>query len=390
MNKRNILSLGAAFLSFFATNSYADYALNLKVPATEIAGQIYDLHMLILWVCVGIFVVVFGLMFYSIFKHRKSVGHKASQFHEHHLLEVVWTIIPVIILASMAYPATKTILAMKDTAEADMSIKITGYQWKWGYDYIDEGVKFTSVLSTPPEQIQNEAEKGDNYLLEVDNPMVVPVGKKVRLLITAADVIHSWWIPEFGVKQDAIPGFVKEAWIKVDRPGDYRGQCAELCGKDHGFMPIVVVAKEQAEYDAWVVAQIASQKEAAAEADAGVDKEWIKDDLVAKGKGVYDKWCSSCHMPTGAGVPPTFPALTGSAVATGPIETHLDIVLNGKNTMPPWGGILSDVDTAAVIAYERNALGNSVGDFVQPSAVKAAKEAAEAAAKEAAEAAAAQ
>lgn len=369
MNKRTILSLGATFLSLFAVNSYAAYELNLKTPATEIASQIYDLHMLIIWVCLAIFVVVFGLMFYSIFKHRKSTGHQASQFHENHLLEVIWTIIPVVILACMAYPATKTILAMKDTSAADMEIKVTASQWKWGYDYMGQDVKFISTLATTQDQIQNKAEKGENYLLEVDNPMVVPVGKKVTLLITAQDVIHAWWVPEFGVKQDAIPGFVKEAWFKADKPGTFRGQCAELCGKDHGFMPIVVVAKEEAEYNEW----LAEKKAESAAASAGADKEWTMDELVTAGKAVYEKNCAVCHGATGAGIPPAFPAMTGSAVATGPIEAHVDILLNGKNIMPPWKDSLSDTDIAAVIAYERNALGNSAGDFVQPSAVKAAR-----------------
>jgi len=369
MIKRTILSLGAAFLSMFAVNSHAAYALNLRAPATEIASQIYDLHMLILWVCIGIFVVVFGFMFYSIFKHRKSVGHKAVQFHENHLLEVVWTIIPVIILASMAYPATKTIFAMKDTSAADMSVIVTGSQWKWAYNYQGEDVKFISTLSTPQDQVQNKAEKGENYLLEVDNPMVVPVGKKVKVLLTASDVIHSWWVPAFGVKQDAIPGFVRETWFKADKVGTYRGQCAELCGKDHGFMPIVVEVKAQADYDAL----LSAQRDAAAAASAGADKEWAKDDLVAKGKTVYNKSCAMCHGSTGAGIPPAFPAMTGSAVATGPIEGHLETVMNGKNMMPAWKDVLDDTDIAAVIAYERNALGNSSGDFVQPSAVKAAR-----------------
>ncbi|MGQ0443435.1 MAG: cytochrome c oxidase subunit II [Methylophilaceae bacterium] len=369
MNKRNILSLGSALLSLFSVSAHADYALNLKAPATEIASQIYDLHMLILWVCVWIFILVFGLMFYSIYKHRKSVGHKAAQFHENHVLEIIWTIIPAIILAAMAYPATKTIFAMKDTTAADMSIKITGYQWKWGYDYLDQGVQYISTLSTTQDQILNKAEKGENYLLEVDNPMVVPIGKKVRLLITAQDVIHAWWIPEFGVKQDAIPGFIKEAWIRVEKPGVYRGQCAELCGKDHGYMPIVVEAMEEDKYNEW----IASRKEAAASANAGADKEWTKDELVTAGKVVYEKNCAVCHQVTGAGLPPAFPALTGGPITTGPIEGHLDIILNGKNVMPAWKAIMNDADIAAVIAYERNALGNSVGDIVQPSAVKAAR-----------------
>jgi cytochrome c oxidase subunit II len=369
MNKRTILSLGATFLTLFAVNSHAAYALNLKTPATDIASQIYDLHMLILWVCVAIFVVVFSLMFYSILKHRKSVGHQAAQFHENHWLEVIWTIIPVIILVCMAYPATKTILAMKDTSEADMSIKVTGSQWKWAYDYLDQDVKFISTLSTPEAQIKNEEEKGENYLLEVDNPMVVPVGKKIKILLTAADVIHAFWVPEFGVKQDAIPGFVRETWIKVDKPGTYRGQCAELCGKAHGYMPIVVEAMEQPDYDAWVVAQ----KDAAAAADAGADKEWAMDELVTAGKAVYEKNCAVCHGATGAGIPPAFPAMTGSAIATGPVEGHINILLNGKNIMPAWKDVLNDTDIAAVIAYERNALGNSTGDFAQPSAVKAAR-----------------
>jgi cytochrome c oxidase subunit 2 len=369
MNKRTILSLLATFLSLFAVNSNAAYGLNLKTPATEIAGQIYDLHMLILWVCVAIFVVVFSLMFYSIIKHRKSVGHKAAQFHENHWLEVIWTIIPVIILVCMAYPATKTILAMKDTSAEDMSIKVTGSQWKWAYDYLGQDLKFISTLSTPEDQIHNKAEKGENYLLEVDNPMVVPVGKKVKLLITSQDVNHAWWIPEFGVKQDAIPGFVKEVWIRVEQPGTYRGQCAELCGKAHGYMPIVVEAKSEPDYQTWV----ASQQEAAASASAGADKEWAMDDLVTAGKAVYDRSCSVCHGATGAGIPPAFPAMTGSAIATGPLEGHLDIILNGKNIMPAWKDVLNDVDIAAVIAYERNALGNNTGDFIQPSAVKAAR-----------------
>lgn len=370
MIKRTIFSLGAAFLSMFAVNSHAAYALNLRAPATDIAGQVYGLHMLILWICIGIFILVFGLMFYSIFKHRKSVGHKAVQFHENHLLEVVWTIIPVIILAAMAYPATKTIVAMKDTSAADMSIKVTGSQWKWAYDYLDQDVKFISTLSTPQDQVHNKAEKGENYLLEVDNPLVVPVGKKVKILLTASDVIHAWWVPSFGVKQDAIPGFVRETWFRADKIGTYRGQCAELCGKAHGFMPIVVEVKEQADYDAW----LSAQKDTAAAADAGADKEWTKVDLVAQGEAVYNKNCSVCHGATGAGIPPAFPAMTGSAVATGPLEGHLAIILNGKNNiMPAWKDVLNDTDIAAVIAYERNALGNSTGDFIQPSAVKAAR-----------------
>ena len=356
-------------LSMVMGSAQAAYGLNLKAPVTEIASQIYDLHMLIVYVCLAIFVVVFAIMFYSIYKHRKSVGHKAVQFHEHHMLEVVWTIIPALILIAMAVPATKTIFAMKDTTAADMTVKVTGHQWKWEYDYLDKDVRFISTLTTPQDQIHNKAEKGENYLLEVDSPMVVPTGKKVRVLLTAQDVIHAWWVPEFGVKQDAIPGFIKEVWFKVDKEGTYRGQCAELCGKDHGFMPIVVEAVSEEKYNEWIVAK----QEAAKTADAGADKEWTKEDLLVAGKAVYEKNCAVCHQASGAGLPPAFPAMTGSKVATGSIEGHLNIILNGKNVMPAWKALLNDVEIASVIAYERNALGNSAGDIIQPTAVKAAR-----------------
>ena len=356
-------------LSMVMGSAQAAYGLNLKAPVTEIASQIYDLHMLIVYVCLAIFVVVFAIMFYSIYKHRKSVGHKAVQFHEHHMLEVVWTIIPAIILIAMAVPATKTIFAMKDTSAADMTVKVTGHQWKWEYDYLDKDVRFISTMSTSLDQINGKAEKGENYLLEVDSPMVVPTGKKVRVLLTAQDVIHAWWVPEFGVKQDAIPGFIKEVWFKVDKEGTYRGQCAELCGKAHGFMPIVVEAVSEDKYNEWV----ASKQEAAKTANAGADKEWTKADLMVAGKAVYEKNCAVCHQASGAGLPPAFPAMTGSKVATGSIEGHLNIILNGKNVMPAWKALLNDVEIASVIAYERNALGNSTGDIIQPSAVKAAR-----------------
>ena len=313
-------------------------------------------------------------MFYSIYKHRKSVGHKAAQFHEHHILEVVWTIIPALILIVMAYPATKTILAMKDTAAADMSIKATGHQWKWEYEYMDQGVRFISTLATPQDQIDGKAEKGEHYLLEVDNPIAVPIGKKVRVLLTASDVIHSWWLPEFGIKQDAIPGFIKEVWFRVDKPGTYRGQCAELCGKNHGFMPIVVEAMEESKYNEWITSKKEAATTATAAAVAGAAKEWTKDDLIANGKAVYDKNCAVCHQANGQGLPPAFPALTGGKITTGPIEGHLEIVLKGgKTVMPKWGPMLNDVEIASVITYERNALGNSVGDMLQPAQVKAAR-----------------
>ena len=348
MVKKAIFFIGSFFI-FCASSAQAAYELNLRTPVTTIANQIYDLHMLILYVCAAIFVVVFTVMFYSIYKHRKSVGHKAVQFHEHHLLEVVWTIIPALILVGMAIPATKTILAMKDTSAADMTIKVTGYQWKWEYDYLDKNVRYISSLSTSQDQIHNIAEKSENYLLEVDNPMVVPVGKKVRVLLTANDVIHAFWVPEFGIKQDAIPGFIKEVWFKVDQPGIYRGQCAELCGKAHAYMPIVVEAVSEEKYNAWLVAKNEEAKVAA----AGADKEWTKEDLIANGKGIYEKNCAVCHQVNGAGLPPAFPALTGSKIALGPVfgadgkylkDSHIDRLLNGKGVMPAWKGILNDVE----------------------------------------------
>ncbi len=379
MNKKALFFISMMLL--LATgNAQAAYDLNLHAPVTEIARQIYDLHMLIVYVCLGILVVVFGVMFYSLYKHRKSVGHQAAQFHEHHVLEIIWTIIPAVILIAMAIPATKTILAMKDTTAADMTVKVIGHQWKWEYDYIDKDVHFISNLSTTQDQIDGKSEKGENYLLEVDNPMVVPVGKKVRVLLTAEDVIHSWSVPSFGVKQDAIPGFIKETWFKADKEGTYRGQCSELCGKAHGFMPIVVEAVSEEKYAAWIQAK----KDEAAAGAAGADKEWTKDDLVANGKTVYEKNCAVCHQANGAGLPPAFPAMTGSKIALGAIwgaddkyakDSHVDRLLNGKGVMPAWKAQLNDVDIASVITYERQALGNAatVDPVVQPAQIKAAR-----------------
>ena len=361
-------------LSAGAAQAAREY--NLQPPVTPIGEQIFDLHIYIMWICVVIFVGVFAVMFYSIFAHRKSKGHQAAQFHENTMVEVVWTIVPFLILLFMALPATKTILAMKDTTVPDMTIKVTGYQWKWGYDYIDEGFGFVSNLATPYAQIHNQEPKGEHYLLEVDQPMVVPVGKRVRVLITAGDVIHSWWVPAFGVKQDAIPGFVRDAWFRADKPGIYRGQCAELCGKEHGFMPVVVEVLPAEQYAAWA----ASQKKKATAAADDPSKVWDAKELIARGEAVYTANCAACHQATGKGVPPAFPPLDGSKIATGPVAAHLDTVLNGvvKNGQPtamvPWKNTLSPTDIAAVVTYERNAWGNHVGDAVQPSQVVAAKQ----------------
>jgi cytochrome c oxidase subunit 2 len=336
------------------------------------ARQIFDLHWLIFIICCVIFVVVFGAMFYAIIKHRKSVGHKAEQFHENTTVEIIWTVVPFLILIGMAIPATKTVIAMKDTSNPDITIKATGYQWRWGYDYLHEGVSFYSTLSTPRVQIEGKSaearqqrEANETYLLEVDNPVVVPTGKKVRIITTAADVIHAWWVPALGVKQDAIPGFVRDTWFKVDKPGIYRGQCAELCGKEHAFMPIVVEAVEPEKYAAWLTDQ---QKKMAAKAD-DPNKAWTADELRARGEQVYASNCQVCHQANGGGQPPVFPALAGSKVTTGDKGEHVSIVLNGRNAMPPFKQ-LTDTEIAAVVTYERNSWSNKTGDMVAPAEVK--------------------
>jgi cytochrome c oxidase subunit II len=352
----------------------AELRFNLQDPQTIVAHEIYDLHLVIMGICTLIFIVVFGAMLWAIIKHRKAVGHRAEQFHENTTVEILWTVTPFLILAGMAYPSTKVLLAMRDTAGADMTIKATGYQWKWRYDYLEDDVSFYSSLATPRDQIQNQAPKGENYLLEVDNPVVVPVGKRVRVLTTANDVIHSWWVPAFGVKQDAIPGFVRDAWFRVDTPGTYRGQCAELCGKEHGFMPIVVEAVSEDKYKEWVAQQKAKKTQASSAAAADVNKTYTLDELKAQGEKVYAKTCVACHQANGQGMPPTFPALAGGKIATGPLAAHLDMVVNGSKKNPAmvaWKNQLSDLEIASVVTYERNSFGNKTGDLVQPKDVAA-------------------
>ncbi len=366
--------IGGLLPALYAGLASAAYQLNFQPPVTRIASEIYDLHMLMMYVILVIFCVVFGVMFYSIYAHRKSVGHKAEQFHENTTVEIIWTVIPFLILVGMAWPATKTLIAFKDTANPDITIKATGYQWKWGYDYLKgegEGVAFLSALATPQDQIHNQKPKGENYLLEVDNPLVVPVGKKVRILTTASDVIHSFWVPAFGIKQDAIPGFVRDTWFRADKEGTYRGQCAELCGKDHGFMPIVVEVLSAEKYTQWV----ADQKRKASAAAEDTNKQWTTAELQARGEKVYAANCAACHQANGKGLPPAFPGLDGSKIATGGKVAHVDMVLNGKagTAMAAFGKQLSDTDIAAVITYERNAWGNKTGDAVQPAEVKAAR-----------------
>ncbi len=352
----------------------AESSINLQTPVTQVAAEIYDMHTLMMVICLVIFIVVFGVMFWSVFAHRKSKGAVAAHFHENTTVEIVWTVVPVLILLGMAYPATKTVIAMKDTSNPDITVKATGYQWKWGYDYIKgegEGIRLISNMSTPQDQIQGAAEKGENYLLEVDEPLVVPVGKKIRILTTANDVIHAWWVPAFGVKQDAIPGFIRDTWFRADKEGIYRGNCAELCGKDHGFMPIEVHVVSAEKYTDWVKQRMGDAMAAAADDT----KEWALPDLVAKGEKVFNTNCAACHQPDGKGLPPAFPPLDGAAIVLGPSADQIETVLNGRKDTPmaAFGKILSDADLAAVITYTRNAWSNKTGEAIQPAAIAAAR-----------------
>ena len=369
--KGALYSLWGAVLLLGAGNSYAEYPINLTRGVTDISNKVFDLHMLIFWICVVACVMVFAVLIYSIFTHRKSKGAVAAEFHESTTVEIIWTTIPFLVLVAMAVPATTTLLALEDTRDADMSIQITGYQWKWKYDYLDDDISFFSVLTTPREQIEGDAPKDDTYLMDVDNPIVVPINKKIRFLITSNDVIHSWWVPDLGWKQDAVPGFINDAWTELTEPGTYRGKCAELCGKDHGFMPIVLVAKTQEDYDAWVE----DQKDAAAAAADASTQTLTMDELMAKGEAAYNTNCAACHQANGAGIPGVFPAIAGSAVATGDVAKHIDIGVNGVagTSMQAFGEQLSAVDLAAVITYQRNAFGNDTGDMVQPADITAAK-----------------
>jgi cytochrome c oxidase subunit 2 len=364
----------------------ASYGYDMLPPASPIAHQIYDLHWAIMWVCVAIFVIVFGAMFYSIFKHRKSAGAKAAHFHENTTVEVVWTVIPLLILVGMAYPATKTVLEMKDASNPDLTIKVTAYQWAWEYDYLQDGVKFTSNLSTPRAQIEEwekaGAQKNPEYLLEVDNTMVVPAGKKVRLLVTANDVIHGWYVPQLGVNQYGIPGFVKDTWFKADKPGIYRGQCSQICGKEHGYMPIVVEAKTPEAYAAWVKERQAKSAPAPAAAAAAAapavaedpNKVWAMAELMTSGEKLFAANCAACHQATGKGMPPTFPALDGSKLVNGAKGAQIALVLNGKpGTAMASFARLSDAELAAVVTYTRNSWGNKSGDAAQPAEIKAAR-----------------
>jgi cytochrome c oxidase subunit 2 len=374
----NARALAAAALTPLAANAQNQINMPTGVSdagavITELGAEIYGLHMLIFWISVVIGVGVFGIMLYSIYAHRKSRGVKPSQFHEHTGVEIAWTVIPFFILVGMAVPATSTLLEVYDNDDAELSILVTGYQWKWKYEYLDadgENISFFSNLATSQEQIYNTDVKGENYLLEVDQPLVIPVDTKVRFLITASDVIHSWWVPEIAVKRDAIPGFINEAWTRVLAEGVYRGQCTELCGSYHGFMPVEVHVVSQDEFNDWTVS-----KRGAAAADAALaTQELSVDDLMARGADIYNASCLACHGAKGEGGLGN--AIAGSAIAMGGVDSHLNVIVNGVagTAMQAFGAQLSDVDVAAVTTYQRNAFGNNTGDVVQASDVVSYKE----------------
>ncbi len=370
--RRWAVALVGVVTMMLTTSAGAAYQLNMTEGVTPVSRDLYGLHMLIFWISVAIGVVVFGAMAWSIIHHRKSKGAQAANFHESTTVEIVWTVVPLLILIAIAVPATGTLLKLEDAkTNADITVQVTGIQWKWKYTYIDEDVSFISSLAQSSRDVIKDPTGNENYLLEVDKPIVLPVGKKVRFLFNSDDVIHSWWVPEFAVKQDALPGFINDSWATIEEPGIYRGQCAELCGKDHGFMPIVVNAVSESEYNQWIT----DMKAEAATVATMAEQDFSMQDLLTKGEAVYQANCLACHGPTGAGIPGAFPAMTGSPIVTGDIAGHVDIVMNGKagTAMAAFKGQLSDVDLAAVITYVRNSLGNSVGDMVQPSAIKNAR-----------------
>ncbi|MGB5855043.1 MAG: cytochrome c oxidase subunit II [Oceanisphaera sp.] len=354
----------------------AQTRFNMTEGVTDISQEVYGLHMIILIICAVIGVVVFGVMFWAIIHHRKSKGAQAAQFHESTKVEIIWTIIPFIILIAMAIPATRTLVAMEDASESDLTVQITGSQWKWHYRYFDQGVEFYSRIGTLPEQITGQVAKGENYLLEVDYPLVLPTDRKVRFLITSDDVIHSWWVPAFAVKKDAVPGFINESWTRINDPGIYRGQCAELCGKDHAFMPIVVDARTGDEFDGWLVSAQEKQAQDKADEQKLLAMEMSMDELMQQGEQVYQRTCAACHQANGEGISGAFPALKDSELILTDKAAHLNIVLYGKTgtAMQSFNKQLSVQELAAVITYERNAWGNDTKDVIQPSDIEQARQ----------------
>lgn len=345
------------------------WQLNMYRGVTPISHDIYQLHMIAIYVCAVIGVLVFGVMIYSLIFHRKSKGHAPAMFHDNKRLEIVWTAIPFFILVALAIPATRVLVHMEDTADSEVTIKIVGSQWKWQYQYLDQGISYFSNLSTPYKQLHNQEVKGEWYLLEVDKPLVVPVNKKIRFLVTSSDVVHSWWVPELGVKRDAIPGFMHEAWARIEKPGIYRGQCAELCGINHGFMPIVVKAVDDASFQKWVEQQTKPL--------ASAVQTVSRDVLMKEGKAKYEQICAACHKSDGTGLPPMYPALRGSSIAVGkPIDRHISLLLYGVSgsAMQAYKDVLTNQEIAAIVTYERNAWNNNTNDVVQPEDVQQVRE----------------
>jgi len=364
-------------LCVFPQLALANSQFNMRKGVTDISENVYELHMTIFFICCVIGIIVFAIMLWALIHHRKSKGAVPAQFHESTKVEILWTAIPFVILIAMAVPATKTLIAMEDASKADLTIKVTGSQWKWHYEYMGEDVEFYSMLATPQDEITNLADKNPNYLLEVDKPLVLPINQKIRFLMTSDDVIHSWWVPDFAVKKDANPGFINETWTNINEEGIYRGQCAELCGKDHGFMPVVVEAKSEADFKVWL-ADAKQAKQQAALADAALlDQTLPKEELMELGAQVYMASCAACHQPTGLGLPGVFPALKGSPIVLGDIKSHIDILIHGSpgTAMQSFAKQLSIKQLAAVITYKRNAWGNDTGDVIQPSEIQAALDA---------------
>ena len=369
----NILSKSAysalLMLSLYPSEVLSDWdALNMREGVTQVSRDVFELHMLIFYICVAIGAVVFSVMFYSLFRYSKKRNPNPSTFHESTKLEVAWTVVPFLILIAMAVPASKTLTEIYDDEEGEINIQVVGYQWKWEYKYLEDDINFFSNLSTDQDEIYNLVPKGENYLLEVDEPLIIPVDTRVRFLITANDVIHSWWVPDFAIKQDAIPGFINTAWTRAEETGIYRGNCTELCGKNHGFMPVVVKVVEKDEYNDWVLAK----KEEAIKLAELTEKEWSLAELTERGEGVYQKNCVACHQMNGEGLPPIFPALAGSDIVMFDKDRNVEILMEGVQgaAMQSFANQLSEVDMAAVITYTREAWGNAEngdGEYVVPS-----------------------
>ncbi len=370
---RSLVMLIIFFCAQAAMAATDHWQLNMYRGVTPLSKDMYYLHMVCLVVCTIIGAVVFGIMIYSLIHHRKSKGYVPATFHDNQRLEIVWSIIPFLILIGLAIPATRVLIRMEDTNKSEVTVKITGYQWRWQYEYIDQGVSYFSTLSTPYDQIHNNEKKGEWYLLEVDKPLVLPVNKKIRFLVTSNDVIHSWWVPELGIKRDAMPGYIYEAWAKIEKTGVYRGQCAELCGINHGFMPIVVDVVSDAEFQIWIGKQKKNEETVAnAQLQVAEQKTLTRTELLNLGKERYEAICVACHKSDGTGLPPLYPALQHSSVAVGhPISRHLNIILNGipGSAMQAYKDHLTDEEIAAIATYERNAWGNNTDELIQPAEV---------------------